>query len=107
MVKSTIKEALLYQTLADSRVRCTACARYCNIPEGKVGLCGVRQNIGGRLPLLVYGKGITGHIDPIEKKPVIHYMPGSKRFSIATTGFNLLCPPAVAEILLSTGGKTA
>ena len=91
MVKQTIKEALLYQPLADSRVRCTACARYCNIPEGKVGLCGVRQNIGGKLQLLVYGKVITGHIDPIEKKPVVHYMPGSKIFSIATTGCNWLC----------------
>src|SRR5256712_9772506 len=91
LVKQTIKEALLYQPLADSRVRCTACARYCNIPEGKVGLCGVRQNIGGKLQLLVYGKVITGHIDPIEKKPVVHYMPGSKIFSIATTGCNWLC----------------
>jgi pyruvate formate lyase activating enzyme len=100
-----IKEALLYQPLADSRVRCTACARYCNIPEGKVGLCGVRQNIGGKLQLLVYGKVITGHIDPIEKKPVVHYMPGSKIFSIATTGCNWLCHPAGAEILLSNGDK--
>jgi len=86
-----IREAQLYQSLADGRVRCTACARYCNIPEGKVGLCGVRQNIGGKLHLLVYGKVITGHIDPIEKKPVTHYMPGSKIFSIATTGCNWLC----------------
>jgi pyruvate formate lyase activating enzyme len=104
-VKQTIKEALLYQPLADSRVRCTACARYCNIPEGKIGLCGVRQNVGGKLQLLVYGKVITGHIDPIEKKPVVHYMPGSKIFSIATTGCNWLCHPAGAEILLSNGDK--
>ena len=86
-----IKEAELYQSLANSRVRCTACARYCNIPEGKIGLCGIRQNIGGKLQLLVYGKVITGHVDPIEKKPVVHYMPGSKIFSIATTGCNWLC----------------
>ena len=86
-----IREALLYETLPDARVRCKACARYCNIPEGKIGLCGVRQNIGGKLQLLVYGKVITGHIDPIEKKPVTHYMPGSKVFSIATTGCNWLC----------------
>src|SRR6266487_1332007 len=86
-----IREALLYQPLAEGRVRCTACARYCNIPEGKVGLCGVRQNIGGKLNLLVYGKVISGHIDPIEKKPVTHYMPGSKIFSIATSGCNWLC----------------
>src|SRR5436309_14413987 len=101
-----IKEAQLYQPLADGRVRCTACARYCNIPEGKVGLCGVRQNSGGKLHLLVYGKVITGHIDPIEKKPVVHYMPGSKIFSIATTGCNWLCHSAGAEILLSNADKT-
>jgi len=100
-----IREAQLYQSLGDARVRCTACARYCNIPEGKIGLCGVRQNIGGKLHLLVYGKVITGHIDPIEKKPVTHYMPGSKIFSIATTGCNWLCHPAGAEILLSDGEK--
>src|SRR5260370_5214111 len=86
-----IKEAQLYQPLADGRVRCTACARYCNIPDGKVGLCGVRQNIGGKFHLLVYGKVITGHIDPIEMKPVIHYIPGSHICSIATTGQNRLC----------------
>lgn len=86
-----IKEAELYEPLLGSRVRCTACARYCNIPEGKVGLCGIRQNINGKLHLLVYGKVITGHVDPIEKKPVTHYLPGSKIFSIATTGCNWLC----------------
>ncbi|MFQ5761545.1 MAG: AmmeMemoRadiSam system radical SAM enzyme [Candidatus Bathyarchaeia archaeon] len=86
-----IKEAKLYETLSEGRVRCTACARYCNIPEGKIGLCGIRQNLNGRLHLLVYGKVITGHIDPIEKKPVTHFMPGTKIFSIATTGCNWLC----------------
>ncbi len=86
-----IKEAILYNPLEGGRVKCTACARYCNIPEGKIGLCGIRQNIGGKLQLLVYGKVITGHVDPIEKKPVVHYMPGSKIFSIATTGCNWLC----------------
>src|SRR3989475_5754190 len=86
-----IREAQLYQSLGDARVRCTACARYCNIPEGKIGFCGVRQNTGGKLQLLVYGKVITGHIDPIEKKPVTHYMPGSKIFSIATTGCSWAC----------------
>ncbi|HEX4921175.1 MAG TPA: AmmeMemoRadiSam system radical SAM enzyme, partial [Candidatus Bathyarchaeia archaeon] len=86
-----MREASLYKPLPDSRVRCTACARYCNIPEGKIGLCGVRQNIGGKLQLLVYGKVIAGQIDPIEKKPVTHYMPGARVFSIATTGCNWLC----------------
>ncbi len=86
-----IKEAILYNPLEGGRVKCTACARYCNIPEGKIGFCGVRQNTGGKLQLLVYGKVITGHIDPIEKKPVTHYMPGSKIFSIATTGCSWAC----------------
>ncbi len=100
-----IKEALLYEQLPEGRVRCTACARYCNIPEGKIGLCGIRQNISGKLNLLVYGKVITGHIDPIEKKPVTHFMPGSKIFSIATTGCNWLCHPRDAEIMMADGSK--
>jgi pyruvate formate lyase activating enzyme len=92
-VSSTVsgKEAVLYRKLPNGRVRCTACARYCNIPEGKIGLCGIRGNVNGKLQLFVYGKIITGHVDPIEKKPVTHYMPGTKIFSIATTGCNWLC----------------
>ncbi|MCS7116563.1 MAG: AmmeMemoRadiSam system radical SAM enzyme [Nitrososphaerota archaeon] len=85
------KEAILYKQLAEGRVRCTACARYCNIPKDKIGFCGVRKNIDGKLYLMVYGKIITAHVDPIEKKPFVHYMPGSKVFSIATTGCNWLC----------------
>ncbi|MCP8308579.1 MAG: AmmeMemoRadiSam system radical SAM enzyme [archaeon] len=86
-----IKEALLYERLENNRVKCRACARYCNIPEGKIGFCGIRRNIDGKLYLLVYGKVIATHIDPIEKKPVIHYMPGSRIFSIGTTGCSWLC----------------
>jgi pyruvate formate lyase activating enzyme len=85
------KEAGLYELEAGGRVRCTACARYCNIPVGKVGLCGIRGNVGGKLHLFVYGRIIAGHVDPIEKKPVTHFMPGTKIFSIATTGCNWLC----------------
>lgn len=86
-----MKEATLYETLPNNRVRCTACARYCNIPENMIGLCGIRKNIGGKLYLLVYGKIIASHIDPIEKKPLVHFYPGSKVLSIATTGCNWLC----------------
>lgn len=86
-----IEEASLYKKLADNRVNCRACARYCNIPEGKIGLCGVRQNIDGKLYLLVYGKVIAAHVDPIEKKPVTHYAPGSRIFSIGTAGCSWLC----------------
>jgi len=85
------KEAILYEKLSDGSVRCTACARYCELKEDQIGLCGIRGNENGKLDLFVYGKVIAGHVDPIEKKPVIHYRPGSKVFSIATTGCNWLC----------------
>jgi len=87
----TTKEAVLYQKLPDEKVRCTACARYCELGKDQIGLCGVRANNKGKLELLVYGKVITGHVDPIEKKPVTHYNPGTSIFSIATTGCNWLC----------------
>ncbi len=85
------KEATLYSRLPSGRLKCTACARLCEIPEGKVGLCGIRGVVDSKLRLLVYGKVIAGHIDPIEKKPVTHYRPGTSIFSIATTGCNWLC----------------
>ena len=86
-----MKEAELYTTIPENRVRCTACARYCQLGDGQIGLCGIRQNIQGRLQLLSYGKLFTGHVDPIEKKPVSHYRPGTKIFSVATSGCNWLC----------------
>ncbi len=85
------REAILQKPDQSGRIVCTACARYCRIGEGQVGLCGVRGVVDGKLRLFVYGRVITGHVDPIEKKPVTHYMPGSKIFSIATTGCNWLC----------------
>jgi len=86
-----------------NKIVCTACARYCKIGEGQVGLCGIRGVHEGKLWLYVYGRVITGHVDPIEKKPVSHYRPGSKIFSIATTGCNWLCHPAGTSILLADG----
>ena len=86
------KIAELWKPVAGTnKVMCTACARYCKIGEGQVGLCGIRGVHDGKLWLYVYGRVITGHVDPIEKKPVQHYRPGSKIFSIATTVFNWLC----------------
>lgn len=85
------KEAILYEKLPNGKVRCTACARYCEIGDDQIGLCGIRGNQNGKLNLFVYGKVIAGHVDPVEKKPVTHYRPGSKVFSIATTGCNWLC----------------
>jgi pyruvate formate lyase activating enzyme len=88
-----------------NKIMCTACARYCKIGEGQVGLCGIRGVHEGKLWLYVYGRVITGHVDPIEKKPVSHYRPGSKIFSIATTGCNWLCHPAGTKILLADGNQ--
>ena len=85
------KEAELYHSLPNGRIKCTACARLCEIPEGKIGLCGIRGVVNNKLQLFVYGKVIAGNLDPIEKKPVTHYRPGTSIFSIATTGCNWLC----------------
>jgi len=90
-----------------NKIVCTACARYCKIGEGQVGLCGVRGVHDGKLWLYVYGRVITGHVDPIEKKPVSHFRPGSKIFSIATTGCNWLCHPAGTPILMADGTTKA
>ncbi len=85
------KEALLYEKLNDKRVHCFLCSHHCKIQEGKYGICGVRQNQGGTLYTLVYGEVIAAHMDPIEKKPLYHFLPGSTSFSIATMGCNFQC----------------
>ena len=73
------------------KVRCLACSHKCLIAEGKTGICGVRKNIGGELFLLVYGQVTGMHADPIEKKPLFHFLPGSKTFSFGTVGCNFKC----------------
>jgi pyruvate formate lyase activating enzyme len=85
------KEALLYDRLPEGKVRCTACARYCVVPEGSQGFCFVRKNIGGKLYLTVYGTAAAVQVDPIEKKPLLHYMPGRRVFGIGTVGCNWRC----------------
>jgi len=65
-----MKKALLYRDLGNRRVECTACARKCKLSPGQIGFCGVRGNRDGELYLLNYGKIITAHVDPIEKKPL-------------------------------------
>jgi pyruvate formate lyase activating enzyme len=86
-----VKEALLYEKLENKLVRCFLCSQQCRIAEQKFGFCGVRQNIGGVLYSHVYGKPCAMHIDPIEKKPLYHFFPGSSAFSIATIGCNFHC----------------
>jgi len=86
-----MKEAYLYKKLKEGRVQCRNCAHYCVILQGKRGICGVRENIGGKLFALNYGRAIACHIDPIEKKPFFHFLPGSQSLSIATVGCNFAC----------------
>lgn len=85
------KEALLYEPLEDGKVHCFLCSHHCRIAVSKFGLCGVRQNVEGRLHTHAYGRLIAAHVDPIEKKPLFHFLPGTGAFSIATTGCNFRC----------------
>ncbi|MEE9591828.1 MAG: AmmeMemoRadiSam system radical SAM enzyme [Thermodesulfobacteriota bacterium] len=84
-------EARLYEKADKNIVNCYLCAHRCKIAEGKKGICGVRENRDGNLYTLVYGKVIAQNIDPIEKKPLFHFQPGSPSYSIATVGCNFRC----------------
>lgn len=86
-----LHEALLWEPLADGKVRCDLCAHRCVISEGKAGICRVRSNQGGKLYTLVYELAISGAVDPIEKKPLFHFLPGTTSFSVATPGCNFSC----------------
>ena len=86
-----IKEALFYDKLDDQKVQCQLCPRRCVIPAGRRGFCGVRENRDGTLYTLVYAKAVAAAIDPIEKKPLFHFLPGANAFSVATAGCNLKC----------------
>ena len=86
-----MKEAMLYEKLAGERVHCHLCAHECKIDEGRKGVCQVRENRRGTLYTLVYGRTIAKHIDPVEKKPLLHFYPGSRAYSVATPGCNFRC----------------
>lgn len=90
-ISNSVKEAHLYKKLSDKKVRCQNCAHYCLIEDGKRGICGVKENQNGKLYALNYGKAIAVNIDPIEKKPFFHFLPGSYSLSIATVGCNFRC----------------
>lgn len=85
------KEAVLYEMTEGGLLHCFLCAHHCRIGEGKFGFCGVRQNSGGKLFTYAYADIIAAHEDPVEKKPLYHFFPGSKSFSIATIGCNFRC----------------
>lgn len=85
-------DALLYDTLEDGQVlQCNLCSHRCRIGEGRFGICQVRENREGKLFTHVYGNLIAEHVDPIEKKPLYHFLPGSNAYSIATPGCNFRC----------------
>jgi pyruvate formate lyase activating enzyme len=86
-----MREAVLYKKLDDKKVQCIACNHTCIIGENGVGICGVRGNINGKLQLLVYDKAIAINVDPIEKKPFFHVLPGETAYSFGTLGCNFRC----------------
>jgi pyruvate formate lyase activating enzyme len=120
------KEATLYRKLDGEKVECITCARRCKIPDGSHGFCSVRSNKKGKLYLDNYGMLIAMHLDPIEKKPFYHFMPGTGSFSIGTSSCNFGClfcqnhemskekqimgeevsPEKVVELALRSGAKS-
>lgn len=83
--------AKYFEKLSGGMVQCHLCPNHCILAKGEIGKCKARKNINGNLYSLVYGKIAALHVDPIEKKPFFHVLPGEKAFSIATTGCNLQC----------------
>lgn len=86
-----MKECLNYKKIDSETLQCLTCSHFCKIKESRTGICGIRQNIKGKLYLLTYGKAIALNIDPIEKKPFFHFLPGSKSLSFGTIGCNMRC----------------
>lgn len=86
-----MKEAMLYEKLSGGKVHCRLCSHHCVIEDGAYGFCGVRQNVSGTLYTHSYGQAIAANADPVEKKPLYHFYPGTRAFSIATLGCNFHC----------------
>lgn len=86
-----LHEAWFYERLPDSRVHCTLCPHECRIADGSRGACAVRYNDRGVLYTLVYDAVVASNLEPVEKKPFFHFMPGSFAYSIATVGCNMRC----------------
>jgi len=87
-----VREALFYEEIENGSVRCLLCPRHCVIDKGQVGFCRTRKNVDGVLYTLIYGRLSSIATDPIEKKPLYHYHPGTKILSVGTWGCNMSCP---------------
>ncbi|MCA1796280.1 MAG: AmmeMemoRadiSam system radical SAM enzyme [Geobacteraceae bacterium] len=86
-----MREAMFWSAEKDRYVRCTLCPHLCRIAPGARGVCHVRENHDGVLYSLNYGRIVASNVDPIEKKPLYHYVPGSQSFSVAAAGCNMHC----------------
>lgn len=86
-----LKEARWWESEAAGRVHCYLCPRHCHIGEGKTGFCFIRVNRGGKLYTLGYAQPAAMQVDPIEKKPLNHFLPGTRIFSLGTAGCNMGC----------------
>lgn len=91
MSQNSFHSAILWESLAEQKVHCFACAHYCTIKPGQFGICGTRKNIDGKLFTNVYENPVAVHSDPIEKKPLFHFLPGSRALSLGTAGCNFHC----------------
>jgi pyruvate formate lyase activating enzyme len=89
--QAAVHDARWFDRLPDKAVRCRLCPRECTVADVERGYCGVRENQGGDYKTLVYGNLCSTNIDPIEKKPLFHYLPGTLALSVATAGCNLEC----------------
>jgi pyruvate formate lyase activating enzyme len=85
------REASYYEKLPELKVECRLCPRRCSVDDAERGYCGVRENWEGTYYTLVYGRACTYHLDPVEKKPLFHFLPGSAAFSVSTAGCNVEC----------------
>ena len=86
-----IAEAKFYEKLPHRKIKCKLCPRECAIDDRERGYCGVRENRGGKYYTLVHSRIAAAHVDPIEKKPLFHFLPGALAFSVATAGCNVNC----------------
>jgi pyruvate formate lyase activating enzyme len=86
-----IKEASFWIKIKNDRVQCKLCNHNCKLSDGKYGICGVRKNVNGKLLTLIYGSVSSFAVDPIEKKPLYHFYPGTSAFSIGSIGCNFKC----------------
>ncbi|MDZ7372801.1 MAG: AmmeMemoRadiSam system radical SAM enzyme [candidate division KSB1 bacterium] len=87
----SVVEARFYEKLPNRKIRCKLCPRECVIDDQERGYCGVRENRGGTYYTLVHSRPVSIHVDPIEKKPLFHFLPGTEALSLATVGCNVEC----------------